>query len=81
MLHKAQDGDRPLCIESAPYLTEEVSRRSWAEVGHLERCVEEDKGATMVDHPHLGSKPSQKKLGRGATPSSGPNSHLGLKTS
>ena len=26
MLHKAQDGDRLLCIEFASYLTEEVSR-------------------------------------------------------
>ena len=79
MLHKDQATDRTVCIKSTPYLTEEVFKHSWAEVGPLERCVEEDKGATMVDRPHLGSKPSQKKLGRGATRSSGPEFPLSFK--
>ena len=72
MEHKAQDGAELLCRASDLALAKEGSRCTWAVMGPLEKCVEEVNGATVVNHPHLGSKTCPKELGHGKSSSSGP---------
>ena len=72
MKHNAQGGAEPLRRTPDPALAEESSRRTWAVVGPLKKCVEEVNGATEVDHPHLSSEPCPKELGREGSSSTGP---------